>query len=212
MEDFKELQKGLIEGMEERVRELIVKLIDQGVPPKEIISKGLLSGMGEVGRRFKEGDMFIPEVILSAKMMSEGMALLEPLLVGDQLPTTGKVIMGTVEGDVHNIGKDLVSMMLRSVGFAVVDLGVEVQAQKFAQGILEHKPDVLGMSALLTTTMPRMKEVILLLKKMELRDKVQIVVGGAPVTQEFADEIGADGYAPNAGTAIDKVKELLGIC
>ena len=210
MESFAELQKSLIAGTEARVKELVAKLIAQGVAPKEIISKGLISGMAEVGKRFREGDMFIPEVMLCARTMSASMALLEPLIVGAPFQISGKVIMGTVEGDVHNIGKDIVSIMLRGAGFAVIDLGVQVQAERFVQAVLEHKPDVLGMSALLTTTMPRMKEVIQLLDKRGLRHNVQIIVGGAPVTQEFADEIGANGYSPDAGSAIDKVKELLG--
>jgi 5-methyltetrahydrofolate--homocysteine methyltransferase len=211
MDDFKELQNDLVAGMGKEVKELIGRLIKQGMPPQDIISKGLLSGMGEVGKRFKEGDMFIPEVILSAKIMSESMAVLEPLLLGDPLPISGKVVMGTVEGDVHNIGKDLISMMLRSVGFAVVDVGVQVPAERFVQAVLEHKPEVLGMSALLTTTMPRMREVILLLEEKGLRDRIRIMVGGAPVTQDFADEIGADGYAPDAGLAMEKVKEFTGL-
>lgn len=210
MEDYTELQKSLVAGKEARVKELVAKFLERGVAPDEIISEGLISGMMKVGKLFKKGDMFIPEVILSAKIMSAGMALLEPLLVGYHLQTSGKVIMGTVEGDVHNIGKDLVSMMLRSAGFAVIDLGVQVRAERFVEAVLEHRPDILGMSALLTTTMPSMKEVIQLLEKRGLRDGVQIIIGGAPVTQEFADEIGADGYAPDAGSAIDKVKELLG--
>jgi len=210
MDKFEELRESLIAGKEARVKELVTTFIEQEVGPNTIISEGLIAGMAEVGRRFRDGDMFIPEVMLSARIMSAGMAILEPLLVGTQLPAAGKVVIGTVEGDVHNIGKDLVSMMLRSAGFAIIDLGVQVPSERFVQAVAQHKPDVMGMSALLTTTMPKMKEVIELLEKRGLRDRLQIVVGGAPVTQEFADEIGADGYAPDAGSAVDKVKEILG--
>jgi len=210
MEDFKELQESLIAGKEAKVKELITKFLGERVAPGVIISEGLIAGMAEVGKRFRDGDMFIPEVMLCARVMSAGMTILEPLLVGTQLPTAGKVVIGTVEGDVHNIGKDLVSMMLRSAGFAIIDLGVQVPSEHFVQAVAEHKPEVLGMSALLTTTMPKMKEVIQLLERRGVRDRVQIIVGGAPVTQEFADEIGANGYAPDAGSAVDKVKEMLG--
>jgi 5-methyltetrahydrofolate--homocysteine methyltransferase len=213
MEQYKdkEIQESLIGGNEVGVRELVTKLLQQGVAPSSIISEGLIAGMVEVGKRFRDGDMFIPEVMLCARIMSSNMATLEPLLVGTQLPTAGKVVIGTVEGDVHNIGKDLVSMMLRSAGFAIVDLGVQVPSERFVQAVAEHKPEALGMSALLTTTMPKMKEVIELLQKRGLRDRVQVIVGGAPVTQEYADEIGANGYAPDAGSAVDKVKELIGV-
>jgi 5-methyltetrahydrofolate--homocysteine methyltransferase len=210
MDQYKELQESLMAGDEARVKELITGLLGQGIAPGVIMSEGLISGMAEVGKRFKRGDLFIPEVMLSAITMSEGMAMLEPLLVGMQLPNSGKVVIGTVEGDIHNIGKDLVSMMLRSAGFGIVDLGVQVPTETFVKAVAENKPDVLGMSALLTTTMPRMKEIIQLLRDRDLRGSVKVIVGGAPVTQEFADEIGADGYAPDAGSAVDKVKELLG--
>jgi len=211
MDRYTDLQESLIAGDEAGVKELVAKLLGQGAVPGAIISDGLIAGMAEVGKRFKAGDMFIPEVMLCARVMSAGMTMLEPLLVGMQMPNAGKVVIGTVEGDVHNIGKDLVSMMIRSAGFHVVDLGVQVPCEKFAEAVAQHSPDVLGMSALLTTTMPMMREVIELLEKRDLRDRVKIIVGGAPVTQEFADKIGANGYATDAASAVDKVKELLGI-
>jgi 5-methyltetrahydrofolate--homocysteine methyltransferase len=211
MDQYTDLQESLIAGDEARVKDLVTKLLGQGAVPGAIISDGLIAGMAEVGKRFKAGDMFIPEVMLCARVMSEGMNMLEPLLVGTRMPSAGKVVIGTVEGDIHNIGKDLVSMMLRSAGFGIVDLGVQVPCEKFAEAVAEHKPDVLGMSALLTTTMPMMRAVIEVLEKRDLRDRVKIIVGGAPVSQEFADKIGANGYATDAASAVDKVKELLGL-
>lgn len=211
MSQYTDLQESLMAGDEARVKELVSQLVAQGVVPGAIISDGLIAGMAEVGKRFKAGDMYIPEVMLCARVMSTGMTMLEPLLVGAEMPTVGKVVIGTVEGDVHNIGKDLVSMMLRSAGFAIVDLGVQVPCEKFAAAVAEHKPDVLAMSALLTTTMPMMREVIGLIEQRDLRDRIKIIIGGAPVTEEFAGKIGANGYAADAASAVDKVKELLGI-
>jgi len=156
--------------------------------------------------------MFIPEVLASAKAMSGGMELLKPLIVAEELSTihTGKVVIGTVQGDLHNIGKKIVSMILESGGFTVVDLGVDIPADKFVEAVKQEQPNILGLSALLTTTMPRMKDVIKALKEAGVRDKVRVIVGGAPITQDFADSIGADGYAPDAASALDKAKQLLG--
>ena len=208
MADFEKLSESVIKGEEEKVKELVQEAIDEGLEPSEIINQGLISGMNVVGKRFKEGDMFVPEVLLSARSMKGGMELVKPLLVEGEMEEAGKVILGTVEGDLHDIGKNLVGMMMESGGLEVINLGTDVTAAEFAEAVREHKPDVLGMSALLTTTMLEMQNTIEVLIEEGLRDSVKLIVGGAPVTKEFADEIGADGWAPDAASAKDLVFEL----
>ncbi|MFW5790011.1 MAG: corrinoid protein [Bacillota bacterium] len=208
MADFEKLSESVIKGEEEKVKELVQAAIDEGVEPSEIINQGLISGMNVVGKRFKEGDMFVPEVLLSARSMKGGMELVKPLLVEGDMEEAGKVLLGTVEGDLHDIGKNLVGMMMESGGLEVINLGTDVTAEEFAEAVREHKPDVLGMSALLTTTMLEMKNTIEVLIEEGLRDSVKVIVGGAPVTREFADEIGADGWAPDAASAKDLVFDL----
>ena len=208
MADFEKLSESVIKGEEEKVKELVQEAIDDGLEPSEIINQGLISGMNVVGKRFKEGDMFVPEVLLSARSMKGGMELVKPLLVEGDMEEAGKVLLGTVEGDLHDIGKNLVGMMMESGGLEVINLGTDVTAEEFAEAVREHKPDVLGMSALLTTTMLEMQNTIEVLIEEGLRDTVKIIVGGAPVTKEFADEIGADGWAPDAASAKDLVFEL----
>jgi 5-methyltetrahydrofolate--homocysteine methyltransferase len=210
MADFEKLAEGVMIGDVEKVTELTQKAVDEGIEPMEIIDQGLMSGMSVVGERFKAGDMYVPEVIMSAKAMGSGMEIVKPLLVGGKAASKGKVLIGTVKGDLHEIGKKLVMMMMESAGLEVEDLGIDISAEKFAEAVKEKKPDVLGMSALLTTTMLAMKDTIETLKEAGLRDKVKILVGGAPVTLDFAEEIGADGWAPDAVTAKDKVLEFLG--
>ncbi len=214
MATYEELQESIIAGQEDKVKGEVSALLERGNSPMEIISEGLISGMSVVGQKMKSGEMFIPEVLASAKAMSGGMELLKPLIVAEELSTihTGKVVIGTVQGDLHSIGKKIVSTILESGGFTVVDIGVDVPTDKFIETIKQEQPNILGLSALLTTTMPRMGEVIEALKRSNLRDKVRVMVGGAPVTQGFADKIGADGYAPDAVSAVDKAKELLGNC
>ena len=208
MADFEKLSESVIKGEEEKVKELVQELIDEGLEPSEIINQGLISGMNVVGKRFKAGDMFVPEVLLSARSMKGGMELVKPLLVEGDMEEAGKVLLGTVEGDLHDIGKNLVGMMMESGGLEVINLVTDVTAAEFADAVREHKPDVLGMSALLTTTMLEMQNTIEVLIEEGLRDSVKILVGGAPVTKEFADEIGADGWAPDAASAKDLVFEL----
>jgi len=210
MADFEKLAEGVMTGDVDKVTELTQKAVDEGVEPMEIIDQGLMSGMSVVGERFKAGDMYVPEVIMSAKAMGSGMEIVKPLLVGGKAVSKGKVLIGTVKGDLHEIGKKLVMMMMESAGLEVEDLGIDISAEKFAEAVKEKKPDVLGMSALLTTTMLAMKDTIETLKEAGLRDSVKILVGGAPVTLDFANEIGADGWAPDAVTAKDKVLEFLG--
>jgi 5-methyltetrahydrofolate--homocysteine methyltransferase len=209
MVEFEALVGAVTECNLEKVVELTKKAVDEGMEPSAIIDQGLIAGMNIVGDRFKKGDMYVPEVLMAAKAMNRGMEIVKPLLVGDASYSSGKVIIGTVAGDLHDIGKNLVGMMMEGGGLTVVDLGMDVSAEKFAGAVREHKPEVLGLSALLTTTMLAMKDVIEVLQEEGLREGVKVIVGGAPVTKEFADEIGADGWAPDAAAAKDLVLELL---
>jgi len=209
MANFEEMANTVIAGDEEKVVELTKKAVDEGVDPLEIINEGLMKGMDVVGQRFKAADMFIPEVLMSAKSMSAGMEIVKPLIVGGEIPSKGKVVIGTVKGDLHDIGKKLVGMIMESSGLIVEDLGIDVSPEKFAEAIREKKPDIVGMSALLTTTMLSMKDTIEVLKEEGLRDSVKILVGGAPVSSDFAEEIGADGWAPDAVSAKDLAFQLL---
>jgi 5-methyltetrahydrofolate--homocysteine methyltransferase len=210
MANFEELSNAVIAGNEAKVKELTQKAIDEGVEAIDIINEGLIPGMTVVGTRFKAGEMFVPEVLMSARAMQGGMELVKPLITDTDMPSAGTVVLGTVKGDLHDIGKNLVGMMMESAGFKVINMGVDVSAEKFVEAVKEHKPQVVALSALLTTTMLAMKDVIELLKEEGLRDDVKVLVGGAPVSQDFADEIGADGYAPDAASATDLVKSLLG--
>ena len=212
MASYEELQESIIAGQKDKVKEVVNTLLDSNTAPIEIISEGLIGSMSIVGQKMKSGEMFIPEVLASAHAMNEGMGMLMPLITEDESSSlyAGKALMGTVQGDLHNIGKKIVSMILESGGFTVVDLGVDIPADKFVEAVKQEQPNILGLSALLTTTMPRMKDVIKALKEAGVRDKVRVIVGGAPITQDFADSIGADGYAPDAASALDKAKQLLG--
>ncbi len=207
--DFSELTESVITGDVEGVVALTQTAIDAGVDPVEIVKDGLSSGMAVVGARFKSGEMFVPEVLLCARAMAAGMELLKPLIAEGDMPSAGTVLLGTVKGDLHDIGKNLVSMMLESGGFTVINAGIDVEPEVFVQGIKDHEPDIVGMSAMLTTTMLAMKATIDLIKKEGLRDKVRVIIGGAPVSQDFADEIGADGFAPDGGSAIALCRTLV---
>jgi len=194
---------------EPKVIELVRNALDEGVAAKEILNQGLIAGMDIVGEKMENEDMFIPEVLMAAKAMSSAIEILKPLLAEEDIRAMGKVIIGTVKGDLHDIGKNLVAMMVESAGFEVYDLGADILPDKFIQEIKEKDANILCMSALLTTTMPMMKNTIDALKESGFREQVKIMIGGAPVTQSFADEIGADGYAPDAGSAVKLAKELL---
>ncbi len=209
MADFEKLSNSVIQGNAAEVAELTREAVDEGVKPTEIINQGLINGMNVVGKRFKAGDMFVPEVLMAAKAMKGGMEIVQPLLVEGEMEEAGRVVLGTVAGDLHDIGKNLVGMMMESGGLEVTDLGTDVEADEFVESIREIKPHVLGMSALLTTTMLEMKDVIEVLEEEGLRDDVKVIVGGAPVTREFADEIGADGWAPDAASAKDLAFDLI---
>ena len=203
MINFEDIEDAVIEGQHKEVPKLIAQMLDQGAAPMDIIKNGLLSGMGIVGPRFKSGEMFMPEVMLSAKTMNIGLDILKPLIVEGDMESAGKAVLGTVESDLHDIGKNLVKMLLESSGFQVVDLGIDVSAESFVEAVAEHKPDVLGLAALLTTTMPNMRKTIELLEEKGLRGSVKVLVGGAPVSEDFACAIGADGYAADGAAAVD---------
>jgi 5-methyltetrahydrofolate--homocysteine methyltransferase len=193
----------------EKVMELVGKAMDQGIPAQRILDEGLIRGMDVVGEKMEKGDMFIPEVLMCAKTMSRAVEILTPLLGDRGASAAGKVVIGTVKGDLHDIGKNLVIMMLESVGFEVYDLGIDTPPEDFVAAIKEKSPDLLALSALLTTTVGMLKETIDAVAENGYRDRVKIMVGGAPVNQEFADKIGADGYAPDAGSASKLAKALL---
>ncbi len=210
MADFEAMGNAVIAGDFNKVAEMTQQAIDEGVAPADIINQGLIKGMNVVGVRFKAGDMYVPEVMMAARAMKSGMELVKPLIAESEMPTSGKVVLGTVAGDLHDIGKNLVGMMMESAGMTVVNMGVDVSAEKFAEAVREHKPEVLALSALLTTTMLAMKDTIEVLQEEGLRDSVKVIVGGAPVTADFSDEIGADGWAPDAASAKDLALELAG--
>ncbi len=205
------MAESLIAGKVDEVTDLTNQALDANLSPKDILEKGLLAGMEVVGKRFKANDMFIPEVLRCAKCMHGAMEILRPLLAETGVKTAGTFVIGTVKGDLHDIGKNLVGMMFEGAGFQVVDLGIDLEPAAFVEAIQEHKASLFGMSALLTTTMPKMAETINAINEAGIRDQVKIMIGGAPVTAEFAKEIGADAYASNAASAVDKGKELLGL-
>jgi 5-methyltetrahydrofolate--homocysteine methyltransferase len=205
---LQKIASNLYDGEDEAVAELVQKALDQGLAPNEILQGGLIAGMDEVGRDFKAGDLFVPEVLIAARAMHAGMGVLRPLLAESDAVSAGKLIIGTVKGDLHDIGKNLVKMMLEGAGFETVDLGTDVEPQAFVNAVREHKPSLMGMSALLTTTMVQMKATVDALTEAGLRDSVKIMVGGAPVTDAYAKEIGADAYAPDAASAVDTARAL----
>jgi 5-methyltetrahydrofolate--homocysteine methyltransferase len=202
------IAKNLYNGEEDEVAELVQKALDDGHTPGEILSNGLIAGMDEVGRDFKAGDLFVPEVLIAARAMHAGMNILRPLLAESDAPSAGKYVIGTVKGDLHDIGKNLVRMMLEGGGFEMVDLGTDVDAAAFVEAVREHKPSLVGMSALLTTTMVNMRSTIEALEEAGLRQSVKIMIGGAPVTAAFAEQIGADAYSPDAASAVDTARQL----
>jgi len=204
------MAESLIAGKIDEVVNLTKEALDGGAAPADILDQGLLAGMDVVGQRFKAEEMFIPEVLRCAKCMHGAMDILRPLLAETGAEPIGTLIIGTVKGDLHDIGKNLVGMMFEGAGFDVVDIGIDKEPQVFVDAIKEHNATLIGMSALLTTTMPKMGETINAIKEAGIRDQVKILVGGAPITASFAEDIGADGYASNAASAVDKGKELMG--
>ena len=208
MSILEEIKAAVIDGRPKRVTEYTEQAVAEGVEANDIINDGLIAGMSVVGTLFKRDEIYVPEVLIAAQAMHAGMGVIRPLLTNSGMAEKGTVVIGTVKGDMHDIGKNLVSMMLECSGYRIIDLGVNVQPERFIQAVAEHKPQIVGLSALLTTTLPAMKTVLAQLQP--YRPGVKIIVGGAPVTQKFADEIGADGYAANAGNAAEKVEMLLG--
>ena len=209
MVSYGALAEGVMAGDASVVESEVNKALNEGAEARDILVKGLIGSMSIVGERFRDGDMFLPEVLMSAGAMHKGLDIVTPLLAESDQKAMGKVVIGTVEGDIHDLGKRIVSLLLQGNGFGVIDLGVDIKGEAFIQAVEEHKPDILGMSALLTTTMPNMGKVIDLLKERGLRERVKVIVGGAPVNEEFAKSIGADGYAPEAGSAVELVKKLV---
>lgn len=208
--EWSRMADALYRGKVDEVAALTEEALEEGHDPHEVLNQGLLAGMDRVGRDFKADILFLPEVLVAAKAMHAGMDILRPLFSESDSRTLGTFVIGTVKGDLHDIGKNLVAMMLAGAGIEVIDLGIDISAEKFVEVIDKHQPQILGMSALLTTTVDNMKTTIQALEEAGLRDRVKIMVGGAPVTQEFAEQIGADGYASDAIGAVDLAKAWLG--
>ena len=210
MDTLAEIANSVINGDDELVGKLTQRLIGEKAAPASILDDGLIAGMNVVGQRFKNHEIFLPDVLLAAKAMYAGMDLLKPLLIAEGVPSMGRVVIGSVRGDLHDIGKNLVGIMLRGAGFDVIDLGRDVAPEQMVEAVQQHHATVIGMSALLTTTMPVMGEVVERIEKEGLAGNVRTIVGGAPVNQEFAREIGADAYGYDAANAVDRVKQLMG--
>lgn len=198
---LEKINQSILDGSLENCQATVQQAMDAGLSADDILKKGLVPAMAEVGRLFEEGEYFVPEMLIAARAMQGGLDLLKPLLISEKVEPVGKVVIGTVKGDLHDIGKNLVSIMMEGAGFEIVDLGTDVTAEKFVDEVKEKNANILAMSALLTTTMTTMPTVINALKEAGIRDTVKVMVGGAPVTQEFANQIGADGYAPDASQA-----------
>lgn len=204
-----DLEESIINGRQKDAVALTGKLLEAGVSPAEILTDGLVSGMEEVGERFKCGDYFVPEMVIAARAMKSAMELIRPKLVDTGVKPLATIVLGTVRGDLHDIGKNLTGMFMEGAGFRVVDIGVDAPAEKFVAAVIENDAQLVGISALLTTTMPYAGEIIKTLDNAGLRPKVKVIVGGAPMTEEFAQAIGADAFAPDAATGADRCKELL---
>ncbi|MBM3956888.1 MAG: corrinoid protein [Gemmatimonadetes bacterium] len=207
--NFQKLSDMIIKGDNKGAEQWTRTALDAGTAPKDIIDKGLVPGMDVVGRRFKSNEYHMPEVLIAARAMKASMNLVRPLIAGTDVQPVGRVVIGTVQGDLHDIGKNLVAMMLEGAGFEVHDLGVDVSPQAFVEAAESHRANLVGLSALLTTTMPMMRNVIEAFEQAELRAGVKILIGGAPVTQAYADQITADGYAPDGASAVDVAKSLV---
>ena len=211
MDLLREINERLYEGDQAAVALLVQRALDGGLSAEDVLQRGLIAGMDKVGKDFREEILFVPEVLVAAEAMHAGMNVLKPLLDAHGVKRLGRFVIGTVKGDLHDIGKSLVAMMMEGAGFEVFDLGVDTSAEKFVAAIQKYQPDLLGMSSLLTSTMDEMGTVLEALRQAGLRERVKVIVGGAPVTEAFAKEVGADGYAPNASAAVIKSKELLSL-
>ncbi len=204
-----QMHQDLYDGLKEEIEEGVQILLERGWPPYKVLTQALVEGMRIVGIDFRDGILFVPEVLLAANAMKAGMAILRPLLAESDAPPQGRIVIGTVKGDIHDIGKNLVGMMMEGAGFEVIDIGINTDADGFIAAIEEHKPDMLGMSALLTTTMPYMKVVIEALKEKQMRDDVVVLVGGAPLNEDFAKAVGADAYCRDAAVAVETAKTFM---
>jgi len=209
--DLQALADTIIRGKKNPAVELTQQAIAEGVSAQTIVNDGLIAGMAVVGEKFKKNEFYVPEVLIAARAMKECMALLKPLMAEAGVKPVGTVVIGTVKGDLHDIGKNLVAMMLQGNGFEVVDMGVDVAPEKFIDAVKSSKAELIALSALLTTTMPGMKQMVDALEAAGIRGEVKVMIGGAPVTQKFSDEVGADGYAPDAASAVDLAKSLMGL-
>jgi 5-methyltetrahydrofolate--homocysteine methyltransferase len=206
---MQEIAECLIKGQAPKVKELVQRALAENATPGQILSEGLIAGMNVIGERFKKNEVYVPEVLIAARAMHAGLGILKPLLAASGVQPIGKVVIGTVKGDLHDIGKNLVCMMLEGAGFQVIDCGIDCAPEKFIKAAQDNGATIIGMSALLTTTMPSMKTVVEAINAAGLKGKIKTMIGGAPVTQRYADEIGADGYAPDAASAVDTAKQLL---
>jgi 5-methyltetrahydrofolate--homocysteine methyltransferase len=208
---FEKISAAVIEGKSEMAEVLVKDALSQNIPAEDVLNKGLVAGMTVVGQRFKNNECFLPEVLVSAKAMTIGLEIIKPKLAESNVQPLGKVVIGTIQGDLHDIGKNIVAMLMQGAGFEVVDLGADVPVDKFVESARIEKADVVGISALLITTMINMKAVVNGLKEAGIKDQVKVIIGGAPVTQDYADEIEADGYAPDAASGVDVAKQLLAL-
>ena len=205
------MHEDLYDGYAEEIEEEVHEALSRGIAPYDVLTYGLVAGMDIVGADFRDGILFVPEVLMAAKAMKAGMAILRPLLAETGAPKIGKMVIGTVKGDIHDIGKNLVGMMMEGAGFEVIDLGINNSAEEYLAAIREHEPDILGMSALLTTTMPYMRVVINALKEEGIRDDIVVLVGGAPLNEAFAEDIEADAYCRDAAVAVETAKKFMAI-
>jgi len=204
------IYKGILDGNQHLVARQVTEALKVGLPPDQILKDGLVAAMGEVGRLFENGEYYVPEMLIAARAMQAGLKLLKPGLADTGVKAVGRVIIGTVAGDLHDIGKNLVGMMLEGAGFEVIDLGTDVKPEAYVNAVREHKPDIVAMSALLTTTMPNMIHIIRALEGAGLRKQVKVMIGGAPVTEEYAMKIGADGFGYDASLAVKAARSLIG--
>ncbi len=210
MKTLELLYQSILKGKSPETKIYTQKALEENIPPQEIISKGMNSAMEEVGFRFSRNELFLPEMMIAARAMKEGMGIIEPRIVGESITTMEKIVLGTIKDDLHDVGKNLVAMMFKGAGFDVVDLGIDVPKEKFLEGIQQETPEFVGISALLTTTLPNVIETIDFLRNSGINESCKILVGGAPVTPEFAKNAKADGYAPDAGSAIQVAKTMMG--
>lgn len=209
MADFRLIADALKAGRAPKVKTLVQEALVEGIAPEDIVNQALIVGMGEIGELFKNNQVYVPEVLIAARAMNAGLSILEPLLAQKDIKPAGTIAIGTVKGDLHDIGKNLVGMMMKGAGFRVIDLGVDVGPEQYIDAIVNQGAEIIGMSALLTTTMPGMRETVDAIQAAGLSEKVKIIIGGAPVTQAYADEIGADGYAADAASAAQLALQLV---